>query len=260
MMAGATETFDMGRVFSGMARSIVDHWMVILGFAVLAAVVTSVATGLVMSSLLTPDFATNPSAVFVWLLSPSYWGLLIITAAVSSFAQTGILSALYKGVGSGDASFADALASAVARFIPYFFLTMLWSLAIGVGFVLLIVPGVFLMTMWAVSAPALAGEGRGLFDAFSRSQQLTKGNRWWVLLTLLIFGILSGFLSFAAQGFSSTGMMALYQSSLVAAIVVGVILQTVQMTILTSFLNSLYFELRRVNGQAGASGLQDIFA
>jgi hypothetical protein len=52
--------------------------------------------------------------------------------------------------------------------------------------VLLIVPGLYLATIWAVIAPAIVIERRGIFDAFGRSRQLVKGNGWPVLGTIVV--------------------------------------------------------------------------
>ena len=63
------------------------------------------------------------------------------------------------------------------------------GVAIGIGFLLLIVPGLFLATIWAVLAPSIVLERRG-FDAFGRSQQLVKGNGWSVFgVILMVFVI-----------------------------------------------------------------------
>jgi hypothetical protein len=59
------------------------------------------------------------------------------------------------------------------------------GIAIGIGFLLLVIPGVILITIWAVVAPAVVIEGRG-FDAFGRSYQLTRGNFWQVLAVIVV--------------------------------------------------------------------------
>lgn len=63
---------------------------------------------------------------------------------------------------------------------------ILAGIGIGVGFVLLIAPGLYLATIWAVIAPAIVIERRGIFDAFGRSRHLVKGNGWPVLGTIVV--------------------------------------------------------------------------
>ncbi len=60
----------------------------------------------------------------------------------------------------------------------------------GSALFLLIVPGLFLMTIWAVVAPAVVIENRGL-DAFGRSQELVKGNGWQVFAVIVIVFLLT---------------------------------------------------------------------
>ena len=55
---------------------------------------------------------------------------------------------------------------------------------------LLIAPGLFLMTIWIAVIPAIVLEDRGIGESFGRSRELVRGNGWNVfgviVLTLLI--------------------------------------------------------------------------
>jgi hypothetical protein len=59
---------------------------------------------------------------------------------------------------------------------------------------LLVVPALYLATIWAVLLPVVVVERPNLDDAFGRSRQLVRGNGWKVLgvvllLSLILFGI-----------------------------------------------------------------------
>ena len=59
---------------------------------------------------------------------------------------------------------------------------------------LLIVPGLFLLTIWAVTAPAIVVERRGAIEAFGRSHELVRGEGWTVFGAIVVaFLILIGF-------------------------------------------------------------------
>jgi uncharacterized membrane protein len=58
--------------------------------------------------------------------------------------------------------------------------------------VLLIVPGMFLTTMWFVAETACVGERLGPIESLKRSQVLTKGYRWHIFA---IYAILFAFIS-----------------------------------------------------------------
>jgi len=51
------------------------------------------------------------------------------------------------------------------------------GLAIGAGFLLLIVPGIYLALAWSLAIPVTVLEGGGLNDSVSRSSLLSKGSR-----------------------------------------------------------------------------------
>src|SRR5215203_623012 len=64
------------------------------------------------------------------------------------------------------------------------------GIAIAFGFVLLIAPGLFLLTIWSVIIPAIVIEERGVMESFGRSRELVRGYGWTVcgvvVLTFLL--------------------------------------------------------------------------
>jgi len=67
---------------------------------------------------------------------------------------------------------------------------VLAGLGIAVGFVLLIIPGLILMTLWVLVIPVVTLERTGAGAAFGRSRELVRGYGWNVfgviVLTILI--------------------------------------------------------------------------
>jgi hypothetical protein len=71
---------------------------------------------------------------------------------------------------------------------------LLAGVAIALGFVLFIAPGLFLLTIWSVIIPAIVIEGRGVTESFGRSRELVRGYGWTVcgvvvLTFLLLIGV-----------------------------------------------------------------------
>ena len=60
------------------------------------------------------------------------------------------------------------------------------NIAIGIGLVLLIVPGLILAVRWFVSVPALIGEDLGVFASLSASWEETRGRFWPILGAILV--------------------------------------------------------------------------
>lgn len=80
-----------------------------------------------------------------------------------------------------------------------FFLTLLQAVAIVVGLVLLVVPGLYLMVVWAVATPVMIVERTTIGEALGRSIKLTEGRRWPVLGALVAVGLVAFLLAVAAM-------------------------------------------------------------
>jgi len=92
--------------------------------------------------------------------------------------------------------------SDVARELPYLRLLavdLLYSLGVAVFFVLLIVPGVLFFTYFALTAPIVEIEERGIRAAFRRSRELVRGRFWTVLAILLPVSVVIELLTEADQ-------------------------------------------------------------
>jgi hypothetical protein len=67
---------------------------------------------------------------------------------------------------------------------------VLAAIAIFVGLLLLVVPGLVLLTWWFVLSPVVVLEGQGVLPAFGRSRALVRGHGWPVfgvaIVTLLL--------------------------------------------------------------------------
>ncbi len=66
------------------------------------------------------------------------------------------------------------------------------GLGIGLGFILFIIPGLFLLTRWCLIVPTIMLEEKGAGDSFGRSNQLVKGASWSVLGVVVVSGLLAG--------------------------------------------------------------------
>lgn len=156
-------------------------------------------------------------AVFTGLLG--VFGALL-AAVVSIVAGFLLQAALVKAVedvrdGRADLSFGETLQAALPALGRVALASILAGLAIGIGLVLLIAPGLFLLTIWCLIVPVIVLEGAGTTAAFGRSRQLVRGFGWQVFGTLvlvfvvmlavnLVLGIIFAALPTAATNFVSS--------------------------------------------------------
>jgi hypothetical protein len=68
--------------------------------------------------------------------------------------------------------------------------SILAGIAITIGLLLIIVPGLFLITIWAVIVPVIIIERSGALASFGRSRNLVRGHGWHVFGTLVLVYII----------------------------------------------------------------------
>ena len=117
--------------------------------------------------------------------------LLLVALVVGLIAGTlykGIVVSLVRDVQDGkrDPSVSGLVSSATPVLGPLLGAGILAGFGITIGFVLLIVPGLILLTIWAVIAPVIVIENRSAMESFGRSRELVRGNGWPVFGTVLL--------------------------------------------------------------------------
>jgi hypothetical protein len=118
--------------------------------------------------------------------------LNIFVAAAITYGVVMELQGQHAGIG---ASFATGL----ARFFPVLGVAILSALAIGAGFLLLIIPGIIVYCMLYVSTPAAVLERNGITGALGRSRDLTRGHKLEIFGLLFIVGLINVGLAYVAQ-------------------------------------------------------------
>jgi hypothetical protein len=111
------------------------------------------------------------------------------------FAAFLLQAALIKAVqdereGRRDMTIADTVNAAMPFLGPVAIASIIAGIAIAIGWVLIIIPGLWLMTIWAVIIPVIVIERAGAFESFGRSQDLVRGRGWHVFFTLVLVYII----------------------------------------------------------------------
>jgi len=132
------------------------------------------------------------------------WPGLLLVSLISTFGQAVILLLLLD---PDRPTVGDALGQAARALPMYFLLGLMTSLAIGVGFVLLFVPGIYLLGRLMVAAPVMIGERvASPVDAIQRGWAYTKGIGWRIAGLVMLIGVV-GWIAFSAAS-SVLGVLA----------------------------------------------------
>jgi hypothetical protein len=93
--------------------------------------------------------------------------------------------------GRADLSVQDTFARVWPRVWTLLGAGILAGLGIAHGLVLLIVPGLVLLTWWSLISPAIVLEGKGVMEAFGRSRELVSGYGWSVFTVVILTVLIS---------------------------------------------------------------------
>jgi hypothetical protein len=151
--------------------------------------------------------------------------------------------------GRADLSIGQTLERLTARINTLTVAGLLASIAIGVGLVLLIVPGLFLLTIWLLIVPAIVLEGRGLAASFSRSQELVRGYGWSVfgVIVLTVLIIIAANIVF--------GILGAAVDSRWGTFVVDIVSQSVTAPFVALAWTLTYYDLRALKGAEPATAV-----
>ncbi|MGR3780159.1 MAG: hypothetical protein ACU0DT_02710 [Albimonas sp.] len=146
--------------------------------------------------------------------------------------------------------------------LPNLVALVVLSLVVGILFVLgltlLIVPGLWVYAVYAVACPAVVIEGAG-FRGMRRSASLTKGYRWPIVGVLVVIGVASYALSFAA----AFGGAALLRTGVDGMIVVAAIVNALAAAMMYGLsgvaLALIYARLREIKEGVSVSDLAAVF-
>ena len=127
-----------------------------------------------------------------------FWAL--VGALIGVIGYFWVQAALVETVndvrdGRADRSIGETYTAVRPRLASATIAGVLGAIGIGIGLVLLIVPGLYLLTIWSMLIPVIVIEGRSAGEAFTRSREVVRGNGWSVLglviITFLLVAIAS---------------------------------------------------------------------
>jgi hypothetical protein len=168
----------------------------------------------------------------------------VLSIVLGTFYQ-GMVVELVRDVQDGrlDSSVGQLFASIGPVVITLLAVSILFGLGVAIGFVLIVVPGLFLMTIWSVTAPVVVLERASVLRAFTRSHELVRGNGWSVFAVVLVVivgvAIISALAAIISAGLGDVG------SALVSWLVTSA---TAPISALTTAV--LYLALRERAGEA----------
>ena len=116
---------------------------------------------------------------------------LIPLIVVSTFGEAIIVHAAFQDMRRRPVRLVESLNVVVRRSLPIVGFAFVATFLIQLGFMVLVIPGLFLYTIWFVALPACVIERLGPWTSLRRSRELTKGHRWKLFGLALLIIIIS---------------------------------------------------------------------
>ncbi len=177
---GVTPRLDIGKVFA----RVFETYRAQAGVVIPAALIVFLPVSLISGLAYEGESAVLTLLGFVAGLLGSLWLQGVIVGAVADIQddhRDESLGSLFAMVGPvlGRLLLAGLLAAA----------------GIGIGLVLLVVPGLVLLTLWSMVIPVIVLERAGVLQSFGRSRELVRGHAWRVFAIVVLLGIAQAVLS-----------------------------------------------------------------
>jgi glycerophosphoryl diester phosphodiesterase family protein len=125
---------------------------------------------------------------------------VVATSATAVFAGTAKEVARRVHEGEPPPSVADLVRAVRHVFFALAAVGVIEGIGWTVGLLLLVVPGLYLMTRWAVAAAVVTVEHTSVRAAFRRSHELVTGSAWRVFALLVLILALSAVLGAVIEG------------------------------------------------------------
>lgn len=261
--AQMSDTFEVGefRIGTVISKSFKIFFKNFFSFTLLALIVTSLpfilslmyvgelGSGLDLSSTVSPE--TLPTVIIV---------LGIVSWVLGTLVTASITFGTYQHLTGRKASVGRLLSRGLPLIFPVLGVTIIVSLLVGVGMMLLVIPGLMIWTAYMVVIPATVVERLGIGASMKRSADLTRGFRWQVFGTYVLIAVISilfmmliGGLIGGAIGFSGGEV-----SGLVAALI-EFLSQGISMALFAVVLSVIYNELRVAKEGADVEQIASVF-
>jgi hypothetical protein len=178
----------------------------------------------------------------------SIFGALLVAAVatIATYWFQGMVVEAARDIldGRRDHTIGSLVRSAIQVLGPLVVAGILAGIGITIGLILVIVPGLFLLTIWAVIAPVIVIERRGAIDSFGRSRELVRGHGWQVFGVIVVLFIVQFIVSAVLQAIANS-----VSDSFVSFTIGDLIVRLLVAPLSALAAAVLFFELKALRGE-----------
>lgn len=151
------------------------HWRHMLSISFIVYLAVAIIAALLVAVL---TWLGGILALVLWLVA-FFWLQAALVKAVEDVRD-----------GRADLSVAATFETARTHLAAVIVAGVIAGIAIAIGFVLIIIPGLVLLTFWSLIIPAIVVEGKSAGESFGRSFDLVRGYFWRVLGIIVLTALI----------------------------------------------------------------------
>ena len=228
--------FSVGGILGSTFATTLKNPLLFIGLAVLAILPAS----LVLAILPLGDAAPVVSLVVIAILVLAIQGA--ITYAVFQI-NTGHKASIMQSALRG-----------LARFLPVLLASLIVGIGVGIGTFLLVVPGIIVYCLCAVTIPVCVVERMGPISSIGRSAFLTKGCRLKIFALTLILGLINALIMLVIPAIFAS----ITSNAIVLTIVIALV-SALPKAFECVMISTIYYELRRIKEGVTLDTLVNVF-
>lgn len=245
--------FDLGRVIERTFGAIGAHGLSLLLMAVIFVGVPQALLAWGQSQFLLggPDMVT--AGVIITVIG------LVVSIVCSVIMQGVVTHTVVADLQGRKATVGESLSVALRSFWVLLGVGIVAGLAMMLGLVLLVVPGIIIFLVWMVAGPVVVAEKAGVGRALERSRDLTRNHRWWLLLLAFVYLVMSWILS-TLVGIVGVAAIGFQPESTLNIVNLGIapLVQAISTLLWAAIIAATYVELRTVK-EGGGQTIASIF-
>ncbi|MDR1581367.1 MAG: hypothetical protein LBS35_13505 [Synergistaceae bacterium] len=239
-------SFQVGSVLSVSWRTLFKAPGIFIGLTFVANLLTAIV------GVVTNMGSVDGVSAIVTFLS------LLINMILSLVIQGAIAYAVFQVIIGGRALLGESVSKSASKIFALIGLAIISGFSVGLASILLLLPGIILLCMWYVSAPACVVERLGPIESLGRSRALTKGYRWQVLGVMVLLFLIT-MLTNALFAF----LMRVFVRDVLLRVILTPVVTGLAALIPNAFVNVgaavTYYRLRMVKENLTMENLADVF-
>jgi hypothetical protein len=236
----ATAPRGIGQVLDSVFQLTRASFFALLPFAALVGLVSSIP----LVYMIWTGALNDPARLATMMFTPGYWIATLVMLPLMFVAYGGAIVRA-EAVAQGEPlGFGESVRKVLPQLFTIILAAICFAIAVGVGLVLLVIPGVILMVSLYLFLPAILLDGKGAFDSLTHSHSLVWGN-WWRTMAIVTIAVIVMYVLFLLVGVVIGIFFGFAGADPVFLILVNLATTTLGGLLLMPLFTALYVEIYR---------------